>query len=446
MIPDKIKEIMQKLLDNNYEAYIVGGAVRDKVLGFEPHDYDVFTNATGEQILELFPYGKVLGNDERQAKILTVIVGGVEVSQYRKSGDRTETGSSLKEHCATCDFTINSMAMDINEKIIDYEHGKWDIRSKELKFVGDSDERIREDPLRLLRAIRFACKFNFHFTGATYLYNIENFCKDVHIQRIRDEFIKIIKEDGSVEYMHDFEVLKWIMPELYHKNHFVYGGDHHDETPFQHMINSFNEACKITDNPMLRFACLVHDIGKGECRTEKDGSIHFYEHEVVGKDIVSKIMKRMSFSNDKMNYVKRLVKCHMYSYTDNPSKKSYIRFFRKLEDNKIPIEDYVMLIYCDHQGNTMKSRIKFGDFIKGSWVYQKYYEIKYSPEPMRVTDLELSGKDIANMDVPEGVGVGIILNKAFDMVMIGELKNERACLVQWAKVVCAVWATQGKLE
>ena len=159
MIPDKIKGMMQVLLQNGYEAYIVGGAIRDYYFGVKPKDYDIFTNATGKQILEMFPEGKIIGGEERQEKRLTVVVHGVEISQYRKNGDRTKTGNTLSEHQATCDFTINSIAMDVEGNIIDPYRGTKHIEIKKLMFVGIPQERVDEDTLRLLRGIRFAARY-----------------------------------------------------------------------------------------------------------------------------------------------------------------------------------------------------------------------------------------------------------------------------------------------
>ena len=121
---------MQGLLDHGYDAYIIGGAVRDLVIGGEPADYDIFTNATGEQILTIFPDGKIIGGKERQEKILTVIVDGVEVSQYRSNSSRSRTGYTLSTHLATCDFRMNAMAMDIDGTISDYHFGEFDIEDK----------------------------------------------------------------------------------------------------------------------------------------------------------------------------------------------------------------------------------------------------------------------------------------------------------------------------
>ena len=138
----------------------------------------------------------------------------------------------------------------------------------------------------------------------------------------------------------------------------------------------------------------------------------------------------LKFSKEDIAFITKLIRLHMYSYKVKPGKKSYIRFFNKLEEAKISIEDYVIMIYCDHQANMAKPRIKFGDFIKGNWLHKKYYEVKFSEEPMNVKDLKVSGKDVIKfLKIKPGPKIGEILNGLFEAVMDGELKNERADLL-----------------
>ena len=445
MIPDKIKEMMQKLIDKGFEAYIIGGAVRDYLLGITPHDYDIFTNATGEEILKIFPKGVVIGNEERQEKILTVVVDDVEISQYRSNGDRTKTGSTLKQHQSTCDFTINALAMDKESNVIDIQEGsckdmgRRDIEHKILRFVGSADKRIEEDPLRLLRGIRFASKYELTILVNTRL-SVEknaNIIQDLPQERVRDELLKILQYTKGIEYLIYYGFFDYIFPE-YNVCKGIKGGEHHGEMVDTHMLNNFEESCKITNNVLLRLSCFLHDIGKGVTQTfEEDGTQkNIYKHENKGEEMMIKRLKHLKFSSDEIKYITTLIKLHMYTYKDSPSKKSYIKFFNKLEKANIPIEDYIMLIYCDHQGNMAKPRIKFGDFIKGNWLFKKYYEIKFSEEPMNVTDLKIGGKDvIEKLNIKPGPEVGKILNEIFDKVMEGELNNNRADLLYYLKEV-----------
>ena len=431
MIPERIIEMMKLIEKAGFEAYIIGGAVRDIKLGITPKDYDIFTNATGEQILKIFPDGNIIGSEERQEKILTVVVDGVEISQYRSNGDRTKTGTTLRQHCGTSDFSINSMAMNKDGKLFDFYGGEKDLYEGVIRFVGSAERRIEEDLLRLLRGIRFAAKYQFKFEAHTEAsirlnaYRIEKLPQE----RVRDELIKILRYPKGMSYLIFYGFIDYIFPE-YKKVKGMNGGDHHNEIVDEHMLNAFELACKITDNPNLRLACFLHDIGKGiTYTTEEDGTqTHFYEHENKGEEMMQQRLSHLKFSNEDKKYITALIRLHMYTYKVEPGKKSYIRFFNKLEEAKISIEDYIMLIYSDHQANMAKPRIKFGDFIKDNWLHKKYYEIKYSEEPMSVKDLKITGHDIMEYGL-KGKEIGDILNKAFDEVMDGNIKNNRAELL-----------------
>ena len=455
MIPTKVKKLMQKLLDNKFDAYIIGGAVRDTLLGIEPHDWDLNTNGTGEQILKLFPSGVVIGNEERQKRILTVIFDDVEISQYRKNGDRTETGKRLIDHQWTCDFYMNALAMDIDEKLCGdltiKRCGQEDIENKVLRFVGNPLDRIKEDPLRILRGIRFWTKYPIRFEDIQVVLDNIDLLDTLPKERIRDEFMKIISYPNGIENLWCDGIIYKIIPELKDVVD-MKGGDYHDENVNRHMENAFKEACKVTDNTLLRLACFLHDIGKGVTQTFENKVImsgkcnlnivgesiieqtHFYEHENKGEEMMIKRLGILKFSSDDIFYVIKLIRLHMYSYKAMPSKKSYIRFFNKLDEAKIPIGDFIILIYCDYQANIAKPRIKFGDFVKGNWLLNKYYEIKYSEEPMTVKDLKVSGKDVIEiLKIKPGPKVGEKLNEMFELVMDGELKNCRADLLNKLK-------------
>lgn len=435
MIDDKIKDIMQKLLDAKFEVYIIGGFVRDSIMGIEPHDIDLFTNATGKQILEIFPNGKILGSEERQEKILTVIVDDVEISQYRSSGDRTEVSNTLEEHQKTCDFTINSIAMDINGEIIDTQGGQEDIENGILRFIGDAKERISEDYLRLARAVRFICKYELDTDYKTYniLGNNMKKLKELPVERLNEEMIKIFKVANADSYEFESFILD-TFPIEFRKCLWMNGGNNHNELVHEHMFNSLRECCKITDKPLLRMAAFLHDIGKGVTQTfdEENKQTHFYKHEKKGKKIVEDWMNDLKFSKEDIKYISTLVALHMYSYKDSPSKKSYIRFFNKLKDANIPIEDYIMLIYSDHQGNLAKPRIKFGDFIRDNWLYKKYQEITYSNEPMTVKDLAISGKDLIDRyKLTPGPEFAKILKDIHNRIMDGDLINEKTNIFEY---------------
>jgi putative nucleotidyltransferase with HDIG domain len=302
MIPSNVRSMMQTLLDNGYEAYIIGGAVRDSMMGVIPSDWDIFTDANGDEIISLFPHGKIIGNNERQTKILTVVVNGVEVSQYRSNGNRTEVGTSLEQHLATCDFTMNALTLDIDEVVGGAQTGMDDIVRKKICCVGDPRDRIEEDKLRVFRAIRFALKYDMK-TDVGLLYTIKTTdVSDIPIERVREEILKIFAYRNGLNLLSQ-DLLSQIIPE-FDGSYSLNGGKHHDETVDDHMMNAQNIACSLTDNPILIFACAFHDIGKPYTRKDKpDGGISFHNHEKIGAKMLRVIMDRMKFSNDNIKFV-----------------------------------------------------------------------------------------------------------------------------------------------
>jgi len=435
IIPQNVTKIMEKLIEAGYEAYVIGGAVRDTILHIEPQDYDIFTNATGEVILSLFSDGKVIGGEERQAKILTVVVDGVEVSQYRKNGERTLTGMSLLHHVNTCDFTINSMIVNINGDIGDPHFGELDIRSELIRCVGDPQDRINEDKLRVFRAVRFAIKYGFTIEDdlAHVIYDTD--VSDLPVERIREEVLKILSYPGGLVALDDFGLLRKVIPE-FEACYCLMGGAHHNETVDEHMFKAQDLMCGLTDNKALIFAAALHDIGKGVCCQFKEfDGVSFHGHEKVGSGMIRAIMERMKFSNDDIKYVETLIAEHMFGWKpEDLTDKAIIRHFGRMERAGITIEDHIMMMYCDSQANMKNPRVKFGDFIiRSSILIDKYNSLKYSPMPFSVSDLDINGFDVMECGVPKGPDVGIILGSIFEMVINGEIENRRGGLINYVK-------------
>jgi len=433
IIPKEVTNIMSHLISHGFEAYVIGGATRDYYFNEIPHDWDLFTNATGEEILKVFPDGNVIGNEERQEKILTVMVDGVEVSQFRKSGDRTEVGTTLEEHQRTCDFYMNALAVDINGKLCGdsetIQKGISNILHKDLRFVGNSQDRVNEDPLRVLRGIRFKLKYNLIMDEETGRALRQNVTKLVAKERIRDELIKIIKYK-----INEFDFINYLWPyfpfEFIDTRMLRSGGKHHNETPFHHCLNTFNETHKLTNDYRKKIAGLFHDVGKGEARTEDETGIHFYNHETIGAEIARKWMSDLRFSNDDISYVTHLIKTHMFGYKADILDKTYLKFFDTLKSKGISIMDYIILIYSDHQGNLAKDRIKFVDFINGNYLYQNYIRLLAENKPFNPNDLEINGRDIIDILKVKGPEIAKAKNEIFNMVAEGAVINRRDKLLE----------------
>lgn len=437
-LPSNVDHLLFLLEQAGFEAYVVGGAVRDMLLGIDPNDYDIFTNASGVEILKLFPDGNIIGGEERQKKILTVVVDGVEISQYRKSGDRTLTGDSLEDHLNTCDFTINALAIDRAGKFYDYVGGADDLlHRKILSFVGDAGSRIAEDRLRILRGVRFLIKYNL-----TYAYQFDicihyNKLRNLPVERIREEYIKILALDNIAHNKHFRSFTEWLIPSVRFLT-YLPGGQHHAEFVGDHLYHSLEEACKVTSNPVLRLACLIHDIGKYDTYEVSEGGVHFYRHEESGEKTTLEFMEHYRFSNDEILYVTKLIRNHLFGRQDGKElkRKSYNKIFGRLERYKIPLMDFMVLLYSDYQGNQKNPRIGFSEYVQNNrgYLIEMYYDMKYTNEPFTVKGLAISGHDLMDKHgYKEGRAIGDILKHLFDKVVEGELANEKIALTTYVK-------------
>jgi tRNA nucleotidyltransferase (CCA-adding enzyme) len=442
-VPENIKRLMQSLIDKDYEVYIVGGAVRDHLLGITPHDYDLFTNATGEQILEVFPEGKVIGGEERQKKILTVVVDGVEISQFRKSGDRTETGTTLQEHCATCDFTINAMAYDLKHcEILDFHHGMHDITTKGLWFVGHAEDRIKEDPLRIFRGIRFAAKYKMRIVDNTDFVCFKDYVQDLPKERIREEFMKILAIDDGLNMLNVFNMLDWILPEWEQCKH-LNGGHHHNEELGIHMLTAVNNARQYTNNPLLLLAVFLHDIGKPESSMIKksierfeniDDTITFYNHHVIGAEIAENWMRTLKFSEAEIKYVTTMVRHHMMGKTGEMKQSTFTKICDDLNKAGVAPEDMLTLTFSDNQANLKNPKLTYNEFLKANGFYQRYYETKYKQRAFNVNDLDIDGLTIAKvLEIEPGPVIGYAKNALFVAVCEALIINRKDKLIEFLK-------------
>ncbi|MGE4554860.1 MAG: CCA tRNA nucleotidyltransferase, partial [Candidatus Paceibacterota bacterium] len=284
-LPKEVEETLKKLIQNGYQAYIVGGCVRDLLLKKKPKDWDITTNAYPEEIQKIFPesiyenqFGTVGVKTSSEDPTLKVI----EITTFRKEGkysdkrhpDYIEFAKTIEEDLARRDFTINAIALkiDFNKKgektceIIDPFKGQKDLKDKLIKAVGDPNERFQEDALRLLRAIRFACELNFKIEEKTYSAIIKNapLLKYIAYERIRDEFIKIIQTRQAkkgILLLQKTGLLKIFLKEL-EEGIGVTQNKHHLYTVFEHLYRSLDYAAKKGYSLEIRLASLFHDLGK----------------------------------------------------------------------------------------------------------------------------------------------------------------------------------------
>ena len=441
-LPEAIKNIFSIFKKNGFEIYLVGGAVRDFLLGKNPKNFDFTTNATPEKIQSLFPnsfynnnYGTVSIPVEMEG-LSSLKKTIVEITPFRKEEDYTdfrhpekiEWAKTLEEDLARRDFTINAIAYD-GKKIIDPHYGQKDLKEKIIRCVGDPDKRFTEDALRLLRAIRFASQLGFLIEEKTRKAIEKNsqLITKISWERIRDEFLKILKSDHPAEgvlFLRNTGLLKYILPELdvcffipqkSPKRHHIYDVGTHLVMSLKH--------CPSKDE-ITRFATLIHDIGKAKTfkKDEKTGLITFYNHEVVGKKLAEKIAERFKLSSKQKEKLVRLVAYHQFTVSELQTDKAIRRFIRNV--GKEYLLDMLDLRVADRLGSGAKAT---------SWRLELFKKrlIKVQKEPFKITDLKVNGYDVMMiLEIKPGPKVGEVLKYLFEKVVKKKLKNEREVLLK----------------
>ncbi|MBN2770710.1 MAG: HD domain-containing protein [Spirochaetes bacterium] len=419
----RITKLTQTFFEAGYECYMVGGSVRDLVLGLAAYDFDFATNAKPQQVIKLFRH--VVPTGIKHGTV-TVFIDRIpfEITTYRCDGKyvdgrRPETISfseTLEEDIVRRDFTINGLAYDMRDgAIIDYVEGLKDIKRGLITTIGDPLERLSEDGLRSYRACRFAAKLNFQISpetlaGITRTLDIASL---VSVERIRDEIMKMMgakTPSVGIEYMRETGLLKQALPEL----DACYGVEQnrfHKYDIYYHCVYSCDAASP--GDPLIRFASLMHDVGKVPCRgVGADGDFTFYNHEIVGARMIRALMRRLKFSNDDINRVVNLVSNHMFYYTDEWTDGAVRRFIRKVGlDN---LDDLIALRMADRVGNGSRHGMA-QPIIQ---LQEHITRIIEKDNAFSVKDLDINGRDLmSECGCTEGPMIGRVLNHLLELVL-----------------------------
>lgn len=442
-LPESVKEILEKFDKAGYEIYVVGGAVRDSLMGRITNDWDFTTNATPEQILEVIPgglynnqFGTVFTDNpddpDRPHEITTFRTE--EGYSDARHPDKVTWGKTLEEDLARRDFTINSMALLIkNEKqeIKDPFGGQKDIDTKLIRAVGDADTRFSEDALRMMRAIRIAAELNFTIERKTFdaIKNNAALINKIAKERVKEELFKLIASPNPYEgvvLLKDSGLMQEILPELTK----CFGveqkspGRHHIYDVGTHLLMSL-KYCKSAD-PVTRFATLIHDIGKPQTyRKLPSGVITFYNHEMVSTKIAENIADRLHFSNKEKDKFIKLIRWHQFTVDEHQTDSAIRRILRNVGPEYM--EDMLALRVADRLG---------GGARETSWRLEEFKKrlIEVQKEPFTVADLKISGFDVMKkLDLKPGPEVGKILNDLFEKVVNKEIENSKEALLENAK-------------
>ena len=437
-IPADANELIHTLQNNGHSAYIVGGCVRDSILGRTPHDWDICTSATPSEMLEIFKDKKIIETGLQHGTV-TVVVNGepYEITTYRIDGiysdnrrpDTVTFTDKLVENLRRRDFTINAMAYNDEEGLIDPFNGMEDIKYKKISCVGRAEDRFGEDALRILRAIRFAAQLEFTIMPGTdweihkQYKNLEN----ISIERINSEFCKIASSDDfCVELLLYKDVFSLFIPELKDMFDFPQNNPWHIWDVFGHTIHAI-EYCD-SDELVVRLAVFFHDFGKPHSYQDgEDGIRHFKGHGKVSADMTDSIMKRLRFDNETRNNVVELVSYHDATFEVG---KKYVKRWL----NKIGEKQFRRLLQVKKADNKAQNLELSSDRIKElSEIEALIDEVLQEDECFSLKDLAVNGKDLIGVGFSEGMEIGITLKCLLDDVIDGKIKNKKTVLLKEAK-------------
>ena len=434
-IPSEVKNIMEKLGKAKFQAYVVGGCVRDLLRKVKPQDWDITTNAKPEEIQKIFPksfYANKFGTVTVLTKSRDKTLAEVEITTYRidekytdkRHPDKIRFAKTIEEDLARRDFTINAIAL--SDKMVDPFNGQKDLEKKTIRAVGKADDRFNEDALRMLRAVRFACTLDFKIEEKTLKAIQKNapWIQAISKERIRDELIKIFNSEKAaegVDLLRQTNLLKYILPEL-QKGVGVSQNRAHIYDIYEHSMRSLKAAAERKYNLEVKFASLFHDIGKPETKEGEGPDSTFYNHDYVGAKFTAQILQRLKFPRKFIEKVAMLVKNHMFvSDPERLTEAGARRIIRRVGLENI--SDLINLRIADRLGMSLPKARPY------RLRKVEYLIEKVSKDPISVAMLKIKGNDVMKLlNIKPGPKIGAILDVLLAEVIEDPKKNKKDLL------------------
>ena len=427
-IPENAAVILKGLSEAGYEAYVVGGCVRDSLLGKTPHDYDVCTNCTPDKMLEVFANFRTIETGLKHGT-LTVLIEGepVEITCYRSDGEyighrkpaQVTFESSLEEDLKRRDFTVNAMAYSPNDGLIDLYGGQSDLSKGIIRCVGEPEKRFDEDALRILRGLRFSSCLGFAIEEKTAkaILAQRELLKSISAERITAELKRLLCGKDVRRILLDYrEVIGVFIPELRESFDFKQNNPHHFLDVYGHICLSVEN---VRPQWLMRLTMLLHDIGKPRMHTvDENGISHFKKHQFEGAYMAEKILKRLRIDNASAKYIYELIWEH-----DNriAATKKSVRRFMALHDYDF-IMDYLEVRRADTYAQSDYKRQE--KLLELDRIARFAMEIKEDNECVHICDLDIDGKDIIQMGF-RGKDIGIALELALNGVIDEKVENKK---------------------
>lgn len=435
-IPEGAKTILELLSNNGHQAFVVGGCVRDALMMKAPHDWDICTSASPDQVKSCIPT-TIYDTGLRHGTVTVSMKDGMyEVTTFRIDGQYTDNRrpdsvvftNDVVTDLSRRDFKMNAIAYSCDAGIVDPFGGIDDIRDRVISCVGDPDERFHEDALRIMRAIRFASTLGFSIAQET----ADSIRRNVHllnniaVERISGELVKTLSGDHAMDMMLSFpEVFCEIIPELRRCYGFNQNNRFHQYTVYDHIAHALGNYRG--DDIYVKLALFFHDIGKPLCYTEDHNGGHFYGHGEVSRAITETVMERMRFDTRTEEEVCRLVQYH--DSVVEPTEKTVRRWLNKVGEDTF--RRLIHIRFADieaHSPDTQRSRIE-----KTNQVEEVFKNIIEKNQCFSIKDMEIDGNDLIGVGFRQGKHIGDVLKNLLDKIIDGELQNEHDILITEAK-------------
>ena len=461
-IPETLRKLNEIFAKNGFEAYLVGGAVRDVLLGKKASDWDITTNARPEQMMKIFH--RVIPTGIAHGTVTIHFMGSeIEATTFRsESGysdgrhpDQVTFDATLEDDLSRRDFTMNAIAASLTDgSIIDPFEGQKDIKSKIIRTVGNARDRFLEDGLRPIRAIRFSGQLNFEIEKETYetikLTEVQEKIKSISMERFRDEFEKILRSEepsSALHRMEDCGILKAFIPELADCRGCQQADmrGFHEFDVLDHNLYACDGAPR--ENQIVRLSALFHDIGKKDAKViEKieypkgSGSfveqIHFHGHEHYSAEKTKEILTRLKFPNAVISQVTHLIEQHMFFFEKNWSDAAVRRFLVRVKPECI--EDLFALRIADIYGMHRCKVDPMNDGVQKIFILrERIKKIQSKQTALSLKDLAVNGNDLIKAGIPAGKKLGFILNELFQCVLDDPEMNEKEKLLTVAGNIAA---------
>lgn len=450
-IPDILKKMNEIFVQHGYKAYLVGGAVRDMLMGKEPHDWDVTTDATPEQVMSIFR--KVIPTGIAHGTVTVHFMKNeIEVTTFRTESDysdgrhpdKVEYTGNIEEDLSRRDFTINAIASYLGDgTITDPFHGRDDIKRKVIRTVGNPLERFSEDGLRPVRAVRFSAQLGFEIERETLKAisepEILKKTSGISLERFRDELLKLMKAEkpsAGLKLMEESGILDIFIPELKKCRGCIQGDfrGYHQFDVLDHLFYACDGAPASKQN--VRLAALFHDIGKPDVKrvipTPQGDQFTFYNHEAKSQQITKEILFRLKFSNAEITNICHLVVNHMFNYTQDWTDAAVRRFLAKIQAENL--EDLYDLRLADIYGMN-NAPVRGQDSRTIALLNELKDRISKETEKNSVLSLKqlaVNGKDLMKNGISAGKDLGFVLNQLLETVLEDPSQNEKEQLIKIA--------------